>query len=155
RTADELAILLDRAGDLSPDELRERTADEADGRLGDPRGELVERGRVVEVDVPTGSGSNESRFVLAETVPRYAAAFGKASATRLAARREILVRFIPLAGVVSVADVLRRYAFDADWVRERFDEWTRGGRLVRGAFGGDTTDRWCSRRLLERARRRE
>src|SRR5262249_26022137 len=71
-----------------------------------------------------------------------------------AARREILIRFIALAGVVSVADVLRRYAFDADWIRERFDEWTRGGRLVRGAFGGDTTDRWCSRRLLERARRR-
>ena len=72
-----------------------------------------------------------------------------------AARREILIRFISLSGVVSVADVLARYAFDPDWVRERFDEWTRTGRLVRGTFGGNAADRWCSRRLLERARRRE
>ncbi|HEV8446019.1 MAG TPA: DEAD/DEAH box helicase [Gemmatimonadaceae bacterium] len=157
RTADELAILLDRAGDLSLDELRERTAQEAEGRLGDPLGELRERGRIVAVEVPRESGTRDSRYVLAETAPRYAAAFGAASPTRVAARREILVRFISLAGVVSVDDVLRRYAFDADWVRQRFDEWTRGGRLVRGAFGGgsDTTERWCSRRLLERARRRE
>jgi ATP-dependent Lhr-like helicase len=155
RTADELAILLDRAGDLSLDELRERTTHEAEGRLGDPLGELLERGRIVEVGVPTGSGSAESRYVLAETSARFAAAFGAASPIRDAARREILLRFISLSGVVSVADVLVRYAFDPDWVRERFDEWTRTGRLVRGAFGGNAADRWCSRRLLERARRRE
>ena len=159
RTADELAILLDRAGDLSRDELRARTADEADGRRGDPLGELLERARIVEVEVPVGAGPHKTRYVLTETAARYTAAFGAASPTRLAARREILGRFISLAGVVSVPDVLRRYAFDADWVRERFDEWTRGGRLVRGAFGGrggaEATDRWCSRRLLERARRRE
>jgi ATP-dependent Lhr-like helicase len=155
RTADELAILLDRAGDLSPDELRGRTAEEAEGRLGDPIGELLERGRIVEVDVPVGSGSSESRYVLAETSARYASAFGAASPMRAGARREILIRFISLSGVVSVADVLARYAFEQDWVRERFDEWTRTGRLVRGTFGGNAADRWCSRRLLERARRRE
>ena len=43
-----------------------------------------------------------------------------------------------------------------EWVEERLDEWTRTGRLVRGTFGGDAaTPRWCSRRLLEQARRRE
>src|SRR5262249_41280738 len=112
-TADELAILLDRAGDLSLDELRARTADEAEGRLGDPLGELRERGRIVDIEVPTGSGggTRETRYVLTETAARYAAAFGPSSPTRVAARREILVRFISLAGVVSVADVLRRYAF--------------------------------------------
>jgi len=155
RTADELAILLDRAGDLSLDELRERTAEEAEGRRGDPLGELRERGRVVEVDVPTGSGATETRFVLAETSGRYGDAFGATAAMRASARREILVRFISLAGPVSVADMLRRYAFDAEWVRERFDDWTRTGRLVRGTFGGSASERWCSRRLLEQARRRE
>src|SRR5262249_25712236 len=122
---------------------------------GDPLGELRERGRIVEVDVPAGSGSTETRYVLTETSARYASAFGAVSPTRTAARREILVRFISLAGAVSVDDVIRRYALDPDWVRERFDEWTRNGRLVRGRFGGDATDRWCSRRLLEQARRRE
>jgi ATP-dependent Lhr-like helicase len=155
RTSDELAILLDRAGDLSLDELRERTAEEAEGRRGDPLGELLERGRIVPVDISAASGATEQRFVLAETSGRYAAAFGASSATRGAARREILVRFISLAGAVSVDDVLRRYAFDPEWVRERFDDWTRNGRLVRGKFGGDSTERWCSRRLLELARRRE
>jgi ATP-dependent helicase Lhr and Lhr-like helicase len=154
RTADELAILLDRAGDLSVDELRERTAEEAEGRRGDPLAELIEHGRMAVVDVPTAAGPTESRYVLAETAARYTAAFGERSATRGAARREILVRFISLAGAVSVDDVVRRYDFDRDWVRERFDDWTRTGRLVRGKFGG-TADRWCSRRLLERARRRE
>ena len=155
RTADELAILLDRAGDLSLDELRARTAEEAEGRRGDPLAELLDRGRIAAVEIPIGSGSREKRFVLAETEKRYIDAFGEASATRKAARREILVRFVSLAGAVSVDDVRRRYAFGATWIRERFDDWTRNGRLVRGKFGGDATDRWCSRRLLEQARRRE
>ncbi len=155
RTADELAILLDRAGDLSLDELRGRTAEEAEGRRGDPLAELLDRRRILPVEVPTGSGSTESRFVLAETASRYADAFGERSPTRLAARREILVRFVSLAGAVSVDEVLERYAFDRDWVRQRFDDWTRAGRFVKGRFGGDETDRWCSRRLLEQARRRE
>ena len=155
RTADELAILLDRAGDLSLVELRDRTAEEAEGRRGDPLGELLDRGRIVPVAIPGGSRPIESRYVLAETANRYTDAFGEQSPTRKAARREILVRFISLAGAVSVDDVLRRYAFEPSWVRERFDDWTRSGRLVRGKFGGDATDRWCSRRLLEQARRRE
>ncbi|HVX39373.1 MAG TPA: hypothetical protein VHB25_07335, partial [Gemmatimonadaceae bacterium] len=69
---------------------------------------------------------------------------------------ELLVRFLSLAGPISVDDVLARYEFDADWVRERLDEWTRTGKLVRGTFAGDSaTPRWSSRRLLEQARRRE
>lgn len=156
RTADELAILLDRAGDLTLDELRARVAAADEGRRGDPLGELIERARAVPVEVPAGAGDAESRFVLAETTPRYAAAFGDRSPSRAAARREILVRFVSLAGAFSVDDVTRRYAFDPGWVRERLDEWTRTGRLVRGAFGRDAAaERWCSRRLLEQARRRE
>jgi ATP-dependent Lhr-like helicase len=156
RTADELAILLDRASDLSLDELRSRIATIDEGRTGDPLAELLERGRAIPVDVPIASGSTEPRFVLAETSTRYVAAFGERSAARAAARREILVRFVSLAGALSIEDVTRRYAFEADWVRERFDDWTRTGRLIRGTFGGDAAvDRWCSRRLLEQARRRE
>ena len=67
RTADELAILLDRAGDLSLAELRDRTAEEAEGRRGDPLGELLDRGRIVPVAIPGGSRPIESRYALAET----------------------------------------------------------------------------------------
>ena len=155
RTSDELAILLDRASDLSLDELRARIASVDEGRIGDPLDELIERKRVVTQRIPVAGGANETRYILAEIAPRYVTAFGETPEGRAGARREILVRFVSLFGPISVDDVLRRYAFDADWVRERFEEWTRTGRLIRGKFGGDSTDRWCSRRLLEQARRRE
>jgi ATP-dependent Lhr-like helicase len=183
RTADELAALLDRAGDLTHDELRDRVATADEGRRDDPMLELLERGRVIGIDVPAAGGGAHRRLILTESYARYAAAFGSESVarvysgpllephpaasvvpaalrtpamTRQSAQREILVRFVSLAGAVSLDDVLRRYAFDAAWLRERLDEWTRNGRLVRGSFGGDTAaERWCSRRLLEQARRRE
>jgi len=76
--------------------------------------------------------------------------------TQLAARRDMLVRFISLAGPISIDDVLSQYDFEREWVRDRLEEWARAGKLVRGAFGGDkTTTRWTTRRLLEQARRRE
>ena len=64
---------------------------------------------------------------------------------------------VPLGrGPVAVENVRRRYAVDADWIARRLDEWARAGKLVRGSFGGDASVvRYCSRRLLEEARRRE
>jgi ATP-dependent Lhr-like helicase len=83
-------------------------------------------------------------------------AMRRSAVTTQAARRDLLVRFVSLNGALSVEEVLGRYDFDREWVEQRLDEWTRAGKLVRGTFGGDaTTTRWCSRRLLEQARRRE
>ena len=183
RTADELAALLDRASDLSIDELRDRVAPIDDGRRGDPLYELLERRRTIGIDVPAFGGRTNRRIILTESYPTYLAAFGadavatvytgmsldagaaidvvpdaqrRSALTSLAARRDLLVRFVSLGGAISVDDVLARYDFDRDWVEERLDEWTRNGRLVRGTFGGDASvTRWCSRRLLEQARRRE
>ncbi|HEY4132233.1 MAG TPA: hypothetical protein VGM50_16610, partial [Gemmatimonadaceae bacterium] len=182
RTADELAALIDRAGDLTLEEIGERVATIEEGRRGDPLNELLDRRRAIGVDIPTRDGSTR-RVILTENYARYAAAFGTAQFRQVyagalfdrtpvddvvpdalrhptlvagAARREILVRCVSLMGAPSVDDVLERYAFDPDWVRERLDDWTRAGKLVRGTFGGDTaTVRWASRRLLEQARRRE
>jgi ATP-dependent Lhr-like helicase len=182
RSADELAVLLDRAGDLTLEELRERVAAPDEGLRGDPIVELLERRRAIAIDIPTENGKAR-RVILTENVPRYAAVFGEevvgtvyaggnlepvgsstvvpaslrqAAITPPAARREILARFVSLAGAVSLDDVARRYAFDSDWTTERLDEWTREGKLVRGRFGAERgAVRWCSRRLLEQARRRE
>ncbi len=156
RSADELALLLDRASDLTLSELQARVAPESEGRRGDPVRELFDRGRAIEVDIPIGGGGSERRVVLAENAARISAAFVEGSQP---ARRELLVRFVSLAGAFSVDDVLARYDFDRAWVESRLDEWTRAGRLVRGTFGRDERARgaahWCSRRLLEQARRRE
>jgi len=187
RDADELAVLLDRAGDLTLAELRERVATEDEGRRGDPIAELLAAGRVIGIDVPVAAGdgatSVDQRFILTETYPRYAAAFGAEaiaivyagvdSMRRLAldavpdeyrspvlapgaAWREVVARYLVLSGPVSVDDVQRRYNLDADWLTRRLDDWARVGKLVRGSFGAEAgVVRYCSRRVLEEARRRE
>src|SRR6185503_824139 len=183
RTADELAALLDRAGDLSSEQLRERIAPAEEGRRGDPWHELLDRHRAIAIDIPNARDAVERRIILTENLPRYIAAFGaepfatayigasfeaqpiadvvpeslrRPAMTETAARREVLVRFISLAGVVSIDDVLSRYDFDREWVQERLDDWTRTGKLLRGVFGRDSATPICvSRRLLEQARRRE
>jgi ATP-dependent Lhr-like helicase len=154
-----------------------------EGRRGDPVVELLDAGRAIGIDVPIAGGGAERRVILTETYPRYAAALGAEAVARVyvgavaspgnvadavpeahrtpvlaagAARRELVARFLALSGPVSVDDVRRRYDFDAAWIGRRLDEWARAGKLVRGHFGGDrSVIRYCSRRLLEEARRRE
>jgi ATP-dependent Lhr-like helicase len=182
RTADELAVLLDRAGDLTLAELHARVASVEEGRRGDPIAELLGRGRAIGVSIPTGAGTADDRIILAEHYARYAAAFGaetlgavragvdlapsaaddvvpswarSAVLTPQAAQRELVVRFVALGGVVSVDDIVRRYDVEPDRVQNWLEDWARAGRLVQGRFGGTADVRWCSRRLLEQARRRE
>ena len=182
RDADELALLVDRAGDVTRAELDARIAPASEWRRGDPLATLLASGRLIAVPLPTSQGS-ELRYLLVDNYARYAAAFDgetvvtvlaglemlsqTASAvvpealrapalTKSAARREILARFVTLAGPVSVDDVCARYDFKASWVQRRLEEWERNAVLVRGVFGGAReVTRWCSRRLLEQARRRE
>ncbi|MEP6732471.1 MAG: DEAD/DEAH box helicase [bacterium] len=182
RDLDELALLVDRAGDLTREELEARVAPSTEWQRGDPLAALLESGRILGVDLPASRGLEE-RFILIDAFPRYVAAFGPeafatvragltqtprpavdvvpavlrdGALTLKAARREILARWISLAGPVSVDDVLERYDFDVLWVERRLEEWERKSVLVRGVFGGDRSiTRWTSRRLLEQARRRE
>jgi ATP-dependent Lhr-like helicase len=182
RDADELAMLVDRAGDLTREELEARVAPAGDWPRGDPLAALLASRRLVAAPLPTSTGE-ETRYFLTDSYARYAAAFGAdrlavlatgvdlaptpvaeaipaalrdPALTERAARREVLARYVALAGPVGVDDVRARYAFDARWVQRRLEEWERSGTLVRGVFGGvRDVPRWCSRRLLEQARRRE
>ncbi len=178
RDADELAVLVDRAGDLTWDELLQRVAPESEWTRGDPLPALLAGGRLIGIEVPAGR-----RFILVDAYARYLAAFGTDAlgtvvhgvdlvpavaaaavpeplrvdaAPPEVARRDILARFVALAGPVSPSDVANRYGFDAALTRAQFDRWEHAGTLVRGSFGAEPgTVQWCSRRLLERARRRE
>lgn len=165
RTADELAILLDRAGDLTLDELRARVSESA---IGDPVDELT-AARAVAVSIPAGTGT-ERRFVLVESLPRYLAAFEgltvpdtvaerfrKPSLMGAAARRDILARHLALAGPVTIDEVLQRYAFDATMVARQLDDWSARGKVVKGRLAlkyQHPAQRWCTRRLVDHARRR-
>ncbi len=73
RSADELAHLLDRAGDLTEDELGARVATDEEGVRGSPFDELVSSRRAVMVRL---GAEKEWRFILTESFPRYLAAFG-------------------------------------------------------------------------------
>ena len=170
RTADELAILLDRAGDLTDAEVRARIAAAGERPDEDPLGALLAAGRATRVAIPVAGGVEE-RVILVESWPRYLAVFGDALGsppaavpaalrgavlTPEAARRELLVRFIALASPFTLEDVLARYDLDPVWLELRLQEWQKQGRLVRGLFGGVAgASRWASRRLVEQARRRE
>jgi ATP-dependent Lhr-like helicase len=166
RSADELAHLLDRAGDLSADELGARVATDEEGVKGNPFRELTESSRVTEILL---GPDNEPRYILTESFPRYLSAFGleklghvnvpsvfrEAAMTAGAARREILARFIALSGPVTVREIHDRYGWDVRWIELRLTEWQRTGKLVRGRFRPEVTDpEWCSRRIAEGARRR-
>ena len=73
RSADELAHLLDRAGDLSEAELGARVASEDEGLRGDPFNEITSTRRAVLV--PFGA-EPEWRYILTESYPRYVSAYG-------------------------------------------------------------------------------
>ncbi len=181
RTEDELAHLLDRAGDLSEDELQTRIATEEEGRRGDPFSKLLEAGRVVAI--PLGSeAAREWRLILTETYPRYVSAFGAAQLATVkagrhlaeqpadavipdvlrnavinasVARREVLARFLTQSGPVTIAEIHDRYGWDSQWIESRLAEWERTGKLVRGKFRKEVRDlEWCSRRIVEIGRRR-
>jgi ATP-dependent Lhr-like helicase len=181
RNADELAALIDRAGDVTLEEARDRVAEPERWTRGDPLGELLDAGRVVGLELPTSDGP-KLRLALTETYARYAAAFEFAgdmkvragaelversvidavpvalrapTLSRGAARREVLARWLTLSGPVSVGEARARYELPEKWVVSRLDEWQGEGKLVRGFFGADrSVARWCSRRVLEQARRR-
>jgi ATP-dependent helicase Lhr and Lhr-like helicase len=150
RDADELAHLLERAGDLTRAELAQRVAPADVRRTDDHLVELLLRsGRAVELSID--SPIAPSRVVPLELRARYEAA----SRGDHAARREILARFLALAGPVTAAEIGRRYPWPAVWIEARLADWQRAAKLVRGNFRrGVDAPEWCARALLERARRR-
>src|SRR5437868_6406447 len=181
RTDDELAHLLDRAGDLTAEELQARIATEEEGRRADPFAKLLEARRVIAIQLGT-TESREWRFILTETFPRYVSAFGEeqlrhvrgtmalneqdatglvpdvlrhAAVNASVARREILARFLTQSGPVTALEVHRRYGWEREWIESRLTEWERTGKLVRGKFRREVQEiEWCSRRVVEIGRRR-
>jgi ATP-dependent Lhr-like helicase len=181
RTDDELAHLLDRAGDLSREEVRSRIATTEEGVRGDPFAKLLENRRVVAI--PLGAdGAKEWRFILTETYPRYVSAFGGESLKRVrgtpelveqeawalvpdvllhpainasVARREILARFLTQSGPVTIPEIHDRYGWEPEWIESRLAEWETTGKLIRGKFRRERQEiEWCSRRVVEIGRRR-
>jgi ATP-dependent Lhr-like helicase len=181
RTDDELAHLLDRAGDLSGEDVRARIATTDESVRGDPLTELLAAHRVIAIQLGS-EGAKEWRFILTETYPRYVSAFGaeklkhvrgttelieqeapalvpdillRPAVNASVARREILARFLTQSGPVTIAEIHDRYGWEPEWIESRLTEWETTGKLVRGKFRREVQDiEWCSRRVVEIGRRR-
>jgi ATP-dependent Lhr-like helicase len=181
RTNDELAHLLDRAGDLNGEEVRARIATAEEGVRGDPFAELLASRRAIAIQLGA-EAAKEWRFILTETYPRYISAFGAEALARVRgttelveqdaaalvpdvlrhpainasiARREILARFLTQSGPVTAQEIHDRYGWERKWIESRLTEWERTGKLVRGKFRRAVPDiEWCSRKIVEIGRRR-
>ncbi len=140
RTGDELALILETAGDLSSLEAAGRSMGDSAAWLQ----ELAEAGRIVEVSIPTARGE-ERRWIPTEYLDTYQAAFTPAMAAPAgpqaaetpadpAAARHILERFLAGSGPVTLSAILARYAFPPAWVSATLDELVASRRLAHGRF---------------------
>jgi ATP-dependent Lhr-like helicase len=155
RDADELHDLLRTLGPLNRYELDARCAVDA-GPLVD---RLLEERRVIEVVV-----AGESRLAAAEDAARVRDALGAALPRGLPAAftepvddplGDLVGRFARTHGPFVTTDVAHRYGVPVDRVRPVLDRFTAAGRIVRGEFRPDGTEReWCDSDVLRQLRRR-
>jgi ATP-dependent Lhr-like helicase len=138
RDADELALLVDRAGDLTREELAMRVAPSTEWRRGDPLASLLQGGRLVGALLPTSRGQ-EQRFFLVDSYARYASAFGAEALATLATGVELSPR--------SATDAVRAARSGAHAARGA----TRGPRAVRRALRSGVGGRRARALRLRRA----
>lgn len=161
RTVEELAYLLQTAGDLSSVEIAERCSGDPSGWLGRLAGE----GRISLFPLPTERGRVE-RWVAAELAHEYKAAFapdagagspeGALSADE--ARRRILARYLAQAGPSTFETIRARYAFPNEWLRAELEQLVAGRLLAQGRFtpGAPAVEQveYVDRHVLEQMHRR-
>ncbi len=163
RSAEELAVLLQQMGDLSPSEVAQRT-------LVDPSSwvaELAGKGRLIGMDIPTAT-KPEFRWVFAEYEAEYKVAFGSQRIERILtdevfverACRRILERFLSYAGPVTLDAIRARYAFPVAWLEAELDRLIAAREVVHGHFtpqveGAPVPEaEFVDRRALEQIHRR-
>ena len=161
RSADELADVLARVGDLTAEEISYRS--EPSGSVPDCLAELLAERRAVELRV-----AGETRYVAVEDAARYRDALGCALPVGLPAA---LTVDLLTPGTDPLDELVARFAathvpFEADAVAERLgiaavrvtaalNRLETAKRVTRGAFRPDgTSAEWCDTSVLRTVRRR-
>ncbi len=133
RTVEELGVLFQEMGDLSPPEIAMR----ADVDPSDWIAQLAGQNRILQVSIPTAHGS-EGRWVAAEYAPEYRVAFGLPgegqAGEAIEAQRRILERFLRHSGPVTLSDIRARYAFPPDWLEGELNRLIESRRIAHGRF---------------------
>ncbi len=163
RTREELAYLFQELGDLTAAEVAARAGAEGAKWLL----ELAAQGRLVEIDLPAGTGTAR-RWVPVERLPRYRRAFGLPEVGELPpaaaplpeetpedARRALLQLALRTRGPQTLGEIAARYGFPRGWLEEALQALADEGVAVRGYLTpGALEPQWCDRAVLERIHRR-
>lgn len=150
RTAEELSVLLLELGDLTAEEIRERSASDPAPWLE----ELAHRGTIVSLAIPA-TRNRESRWVMAELAPDYAFFDDPFTVDSQSGAGLILARWLRWSGPVTRAAILDRYAFDPNWLDATLARLLTERAIVQGHFVGAGSElEYCDRQVFEQLYRR-
>ncbi|HSP15555.1 MAG TPA: DEAD/DEAH box helicase [Thermoanaerobaculia bacterium] len=157
RSADAIHDLLLRIGDLSQQEIAERSS----GAAAVPAAvkELVQARRIIEISV-----ASEKRFIAVEDASRYRDALGTPLPQGIPERflepvtdpvGDLVLRFARTHGPFTPSDVTRRLGLGIAVVSAALERFVERGRLVEGEFRPAGTQReWCDAEVLRSIRSR-
>ena len=144
RSVEEMAERLRLLGDMTPSEVG--------GPMAAFLAELEQTGRAVRIEL---AGTLEpQRWILAEEVSQYLAAFPNSSSGDQDVRGAIVRRFLQTHALVALADLTARYPIEAVEAAELLELWCEQGKVVRvGEVGPSGESRWAERGNLTEMRR--
>ena len=147
RTETELAQLLSELGDLSDDEVAERSDDGWECWIA----RLESQGRTerVEFDV---NGAMESRWVAASIADEYRQAM--AEPCDYVAVRRVVARYLARSGPVSVAVLQARYPIAIEPLQDALEEMLGDAQVVKGYFRDESVEEWLDLSTLARIQER-
>ena len=147
RTETELAQLLSEIGDLSYDEIAERSEDGWEGWITD----LESQGRAERVEFEV-DGSNESRWVAASLAEEYRQAI--ADPCDYGAVRRVVARYLARSGPVSVGVLQARYPIASEPLRDALEEMLADSQAAKGYFRDEGVEEWLDLSTLARIQER-
>lgn len=147
RTATELAQLFSEIGDLTADEIAERSESEWEPWLQS----LVAENRVAKIRFVV-DGHDEDRWVDATHEKEYRGAI--ADPCDYGAVRKVVARFLARSGPVSIAVLQSRYPIDASALRDALDEMMSDASATSGFFTDSGVEEWLDLGMLARIQER-
>ena len=147
RTETELAQLFSEIGDLTDDEIAERS----DGDWKSWIASLAAQQRVVQLQFDAQDGS-EDRWVASPLAGEYRDAL--TDYPDYGAVRKVVARFLARSGPVSIAVLQSRYAIDAAMLNDALDEMMLDAGAARGYFTNSGVEEWLDLPTLARIQER-
>ena len=155
KSVDAIHDMLLRLGDLSPNEIADRTIIDAPAAIK----ELAKQRRIIEIAV-----AKEKRFIAVEDSSRYRDALGVPLPQGLPERYlervadpvgDLVLRYARTHAPFTPAEVAKRYGLGVAVITQALETFVERGRLTEGEFRpGGTQREWCDTEVLRAIRQR-